>query len=47
MKQNDILTTEFNFTKVLACSNCSCESKKKCCKKYKKKGMHCKKCPKL
>lgn len=25
------------------CSAC----KKKCCEKYKKKGKHCKKCPKL
>jgi hypothetical protein len=25
---------------------CDCSNKKKCCKKYKKKGVHCKKCPK-
>ncbi|WP_156772376.1 hypothetical protein [Urechidicola croceus] len=25
----------------------SCKSKKKCCKKYKKKGKNCKKCPRL
>ncbi len=31
----------------VACNNCSCERKKECCKKYKKKGDHCKKCPKL
>jgi hypothetical protein len=24
-----------------------CCKKKKCCKKYKKKAVHCKKCPKL
>ena len=29
------------------CTNCSCASKKDCCKKYKKKGIHCKKCPKM
>lgn len=33
----------FNFS----CLNCSCSKKKECCKKYKKKGVHCKKCPKL
>lgn len=27
--------------------NCACAKKKNCCKKYKKKGVHCKKCPKL
>lgn len=27
--------------------NCGCAKKKNCCKKYKKKGVHCKKCPKL
>lgn len=27
--------------------NCTCSKKKNCCKKYKKKGVHCKKCPKL
>ncbi len=31
----------------LPCENCSCEQKKECCKKYKKKGNHCKKCPKI
>lgn len=30
-----------------SCANCSCDRKKDCCKKYKKKGVHCKKCPKL
>lgn len=29
------------------CDNCSCDKKKDCCKKYKKKGVHCKKCPKI
>lgn len=28
-------------------NNCACAKKKECCKKYKKKGVHCKKCPKL
>lgn len=27
--------------------DCACSKKKECCKKYKKKGVHCKKCPKL
>jgi hypothetical protein len=36
---------EFAFT---PCSmDCACANKKDCCKKYKKKGVHCKKCPKL
>ncbi len=30
-----------------SCENCSCNKKKDCCKKYKKKGVHCKKCPKI
>ncbi len=32
-----------------ACNACElCDSKKKkCCKSYKKKGVHCKKCPKI
>ncbi|MFN5981989.1 MAG: hypothetical protein ACK479_00885 [Fluviicola sp.] len=34
-------------TNELTCLNCSCSKKKECCKKYKKKGYHCKKCPKL
>jgi len=29
------------------CSFEGCGKKKKCCKKYKKKAVHCKKCPKL
>ena len=32
---------------MINCSNCSCDKKKDCCKKYKKKGVHCKKCPKV
>lgn len=31
----------------VVCEMCSCDKKKDCCKKYKKKGVHCKKCPKL
>jgi hypothetical protein len=27
-------------------SSCELANKKKCCKKYKKNGMYCKKCPK-
>ncbi len=30
-----------------SCEGCSCGKKKDCCKKYKKKGVHCKKCPKI
>ena len=46
MKQE--LPINLNFMKlVLPCENCSCGKKKDCCKKYKKKGIHCKKCPKL
>jgi hypothetical protein len=26
---------------------CECRLKKKCCKKFKKKNVHCKKCPKV
>lgn len=29
------------------CDGCNCGKKKECCKKYKKKGIHCKKCPKV
>lgn len=40
--------TNIEIPKQLAnCGNCSCSKKKDCCKKYKKKGVHCKKCPKL
>lgn len=46
MKQNEISTTDLSLIQTFSCSGCSCESKKKCCKKYKKKGIHCKKCPK-
>ena len=35
--------TDFVFT----CDTCSCDKKSKCCKKFKKKGVHCKKCPKI
>jgi hypothetical protein len=45
MKKIDIFTVQKN--KFAGCENCSCEKKKDCCKKYKKKGVHCKKCPKL
>ena len=41
-----------NFTQQVVlpiqnCTNCACSGKKDCCKKYKKKGIHCKKCPKM
>ncbi len=31
----------------ISCGSCSLDKKKECCKKYKKKGKHCKQCPKL
>lgn len=31
----------------IGCHTCDCSKKSKCCKKYKKKGIHCKKCPKI
>ncbi len=34
------------ITSKTVCDNCSCSKKKECCMKYKKKGVHCKKCPK-
>lgn len=45
MKQ-EVILQELESTFQLNCSNCSCK-KRTCCKKYKKKGVHCKKCPKL
>ncbi len=29
------------------CQSFNCCKKDKCCKRYKKKGTHCKKCPKI
>lgn len=46
MKQQLIPSNEFEKA-LIHCLNCSCDKKKDCCKKYKKKGVHCKKCPKL
>lgn len=37
---------ETYFPTMFSCANCSCDKKKKCCKKYKKKGVHCGSCPK-
>ncbi len=45
MKHKEVFLTQ--KSKFSSCENCSCEKKKDCCKKYKKKGVHCKKCPKL
>ncbi len=44
MKTN--LLQSKDFPSFISCENCSCDKKKECCKKYKKKGVHCKKCPK-
>lgn len=46
MKQQLIPSSEIAKV-MMSCQNCSCDKKKDCCKKYKKKGVHCKKCPKL
>lgn len=35
------------FVKLFSCNSCSDQKKKQCCKKYKKKGDPCKKCPKF
>ncbi len=43
MKQQSILS----LLPEINCSDCSCQKKKKCCKKYKTKGHACKKCPKF
>lgn len=47
MRQIQIERDEQALFPVIGCSNCDCSNKKKCCKKYKKKGIHCKKCPKV
>jgi hypothetical protein len=46
MKQQAINSQLF-MPKVATCEGCDCGKKKECCKKYKKKGVHCKKCPKV
>ena len=41
-------TSEQNFSEPFSlCQLCDLSKKKTCCKKFKKKGVHCKKCPKL
>ena len=35
------------FVNLFSCALCTEDKKKKCCKKYKKKGDPCKKCPKF
>lgn len=46
MKQ--VLPTIKNSLNIMCpCNFEGCQKKKSCCKKYKKKGEHCKKCPKL
>jgi len=47
MKQQLFEQNEQVIFPKLGCTACVCSSKKKCCKKFKKKGIHCKKCPKL
>ena len=46
MKQ-DLILPQLEAIQNINCASCSCGSKKTCCKKYKKKGVHCKKCPKI
>jgi len=43
LKENEVKINE----QTLACASCSLSKKKKCCKKYKTKGISCKKCPKF
>jgi len=49
VKQSFVHNNASDFLKdfVLVCDTCSCDKKNKCCKKFKKKGVHCKKCPKI
>jgi hypothetical protein len=46
MKQT-LNSTKPILPEAFTCQGCACSKKKDCCKKYKKKGVHCKKCPKL
>ncbi|WP_291724718.1 hypothetical protein [Bernardetia sp.] len=39
--------TNLNAEDESFCQSFGCSKKDKCCKKYKKKGNHCKKCPKI
>lgn len=47
MQQQVLPIAQDIYSQSLTCNNCSCGKKKDCCKKYKRKGVHCKKCPKL
>ncbi|MBP5984509.1 MAG: hypothetical protein KA734_12340 [Fluviicola sp.] len=47
MKQSFVPITTPLPEVLSACHACQCSKKKDCCKKYKKKGVHCKKCPKI
>lgn len=47
MQQQVLPISQDVYSQSMTCTNCSCGKKKDCCKKYKKKGVHCKKCPKL
>jgi|GEM_PF-6134896 len=44
--QQQILPLKLSNEFGVACGDCSCAKKKECCKKYKTKGVRCKKCPK-
>ena len=46
MKQEFLLKSD-PMKAHISCEDCACSKKKDCCKKYKKKGVHCKKCPKI
>ena len=47
MQQQVLSISQDIYSQSVTCNNCSCGKKKDCCKKYKRKGIHCKKCPKL
>jgi hypothetical protein len=47
MQQQVLPIAQDIYSQSVTCNNCSCGKKKDCCKKYKRKGVHCKKCPKL
>lgn len=45
--ESNSFSTNLNNEDESFCQSFSCCKKDKCCKKYKKKGSHCKKCPKI
>jgi len=49
MRKENVIGTENTWSKDVefGCTSLGCDKKSKCCKKYKKKAVHCKKCPKI